>query len=124
MQTPEMGLKLALLLYGIERIYGNSSWRKNTNFLRKYLYRIKNNNTVIMYKFSLAFGLMAVTNETVAPGVGDVVQKQIINIPEFCLQNQVCKLTITAMVMMCNSEVAYNNFSIHRILHLSVTCHK
>jgi len=27
-QTPEMGLKLALLLYGTEIIYGTSSWRK------------------------------------------------------------------------------------------------
>jgi len=74
-QTPEMGLKLALLLYGTEMIYGNSSWRKNTNFLRKYLYRSKNNNMVIMHKFPLAFGLMPVTNETVVPGVGNLVQK-------------------------------------------------
>jgi len=44
--------------------------------------------------------------------------------PEFRLQNQVCKLTITAMVMMCKSEVIYNNFSIHRIFHLSITCQK
>jgi len=30
---------------------------------------------VIMYKPPLAFGLMTVTNETVAPGVGNLVQK-------------------------------------------------
>jgi hypothetical protein len=123
-QTPEMGLKLTLLLYGSEMIYGNSSWRKNINFLRKCMYRSKNNNMVIMYKFPLPFDLMAVTNETMAPGVGNLVQKEIINIPEFCLQNQVCKLTITAMVMMCNSEIIYNYFSTHRIPHLSITCQK
>jgi hypothetical protein len=30
---------------------------------------------VIMYKFPSAFGVMAVTNETVASGVGNLVQK-------------------------------------------------
>jgi hypothetical protein len=64
------------------------------------MYRSKNNNMVIMYKFPLVFGLMAVTTETVAPVVGNSVQKQTINIPECCIQNQDCKLTITAMVMM------------------------
>jgi fumarate reductase subunit C len=48
---------------------------KNTNFLRKYMYRSKNNNMVITYKFPLTFGLMAVTKETVAPGFGNLVQK-------------------------------------------------
>jgi len=123
-QTPEMGLKLALLFYGTEMIYGNSSSTRNTNFVRKYMYRSKNNNMVIMYIIPLAFGLMALTKERVAPGVGNLVQKEIINIPEFCLQNQVCTLTITAMVMMCNYEVIYNNFSIHRHLHLRITCQK
>jgi hypothetical protein len=37
--------------------------------------RSKNNNMVIMYMFSLAFGLMAITTETVTPGVGNLVQK-------------------------------------------------
>jgi len=123
-QTPEIGWKLALLLYGTKMIYGNNSWRKNTNFLRKYMYRSKNNNTVITYKFPLPFGLMAVTNETMAPGVGNLVQKEIINIPEFCLHNQVYKLTITATVMTCYFEIIYNYFCTYRILHISITCQK
>jgi fumarate reductase subunit C len=48
---------------------------KNTNFFRKYMYKSKTNKMVITYKFPLAFGLMAVTKETVAPGVGNLVQK-------------------------------------------------
>ena len=53
-QTPKVGLKLALLNYGTEMKFGNSSWKENTTFLRKHMYRGKSNNMVIMDKFPLA----------------------------------------------------------------------
>jgi hypothetical protein len=55
-QTPEMGLKLALLLNGTEIIYGNSSWRKNTNFLRKY--RVAQSQ-LTHFKFEYCTGMIA-----------------------------------------------------------------
>jgi hypothetical protein len=40
-QTPEMELKLALLLYGTEMIYGRQFLEKNTNFLGNICREVK-----------------------------------------------------------------------------------
>jgi predicted adenine nucleotide alpha hydrolase (AANH) superfamily ATPase len=55
-QTPEMELKLALLLNGTEIIYCNSSWRKNTNFLRKYSVA---QSQLTYFKFEYCTGVIA-----------------------------------------------------------------
>ena len=84
-------------------MFSDPAWGKKATFSVQYIFRIQNNNTVVMGKFCMSSGLIVVLNEPLLLGVRRAIAGQTVK----CIICDVYSSAVRTAATVRIFEVAY-----------------